>query len=128
MTRGLRACGPQHLTALAALRQEFERIGAMHLAERIGTLVTAIKGDDRTAAAALLRAQTSLRVFERLLTVQTMREAGLSPTVEEEETEVTGKVGRAIDQFPPPGSELEPGDAVTIVVGKQAQAEPEAEE
>jgi hypothetical protein len=73
--RGLRAVGPQHLTALTALRQEFERIGAMHLAERIGTLVTAIKNDDRTAAEALLRAQTSLRVFERLLTVQTMREA-----------------------------------------------------
>jgi beta-lactam-binding protein with PASTA domain/predicted Ser/Thr protein kinase len=60
--------------------------------------------------------------------VQAMREAGLSPTVEEEETEVAGKVGRAIDQFPPPGSELEPGDAVTVVVGKQAAAEPEEEE
>ena len=60
--------------------------------------------------------------------VQTMREAGLSPRVEEEETEVAGKVGRAIDQFPPPGSELEPGDEVTIVVGKQARSEPEAEE
>src|SRR5438552_3015503 len=73
--RGLRAVGPQALAALTALRQEFERIGAMHLAERIGTLVNAIKADDRTAAEALLRAQTSLRVFERLLTVQTMREA-----------------------------------------------------
>ena len=60
--------------------------------------------------------------------VQAMREAGLSPTVEEEETEVTGKVGRAIDQFPPPGSELEPGEEVTVVVGKQARPEPEAEE
>jgi serine/threonine-protein kinase len=60
--------------------------------------------------------------------VQALREAGLSATVEEEETEVAGKVGRAIDQFPPPGSELEPGAAVTIVVGKQAQAEPEEEE
>jgi eukaryotic-like serine/threonine-protein kinase len=60
--------------------------------------------------------------------VQAIRDAGLSPTVEEEETEVAGKVGRAIDQFPPPGSELEPGDAVTIVVGKQAAAPPEEEE
>jgi serine/threonine-protein kinase len=59
--------------------------------------------------------------------VQAVRDAGLSPSVEEEETEVAGKVGRAIDQFPPPGSELEPGDAVTIVVGKQASAEPEEE-
>jgi serine/threonine-protein kinase len=60
--------------------------------------------------------------------VQAVREAGLEPAIEEEETEVAGKVGRAIDQFPPPGSELEPGDAVTIVVGKQALAEPEVEE
>ena len=52
--------------------------------------------------------------------VQAVRDAGLSPTVEEEETEVPGKVGRAIDQFPPPGSELEPGSSVTVIVGKQA--------
>jgi serine/threonine-protein kinase len=60
--------------------------------------------------------------------VQAVREAGLEPTVEEEETEVAGKVGRSIDQFPPPGSELEPGDTVTIVVGKQAAPLPEEEE
>jgi beta-lactam-binding protein with PASTA domain/predicted Ser/Thr protein kinase len=61
--------------------------------------------------------------------VQAMRAAGLVPTVEEEETEVPGKVGRAIDQFPPPASELEPGETVTIVVGKQAGAlSPEEEE
>ena len=60
--------------------------------------------------------------------VQAVRDAGLTPSVEEEETAVAGKVGRAIDQFPPPGSKLEPGDTVTIVVGKQAAAEPEEEE
>jgi len=60
--------------------------------------------------------------------VQAVRDAGLSPTVEEEETEVEGKVGRAIDQFPPFGSEVEPGDTVTIVVGKRAAAAPEEEE
>jgi eukaryotic-like serine/threonine-protein kinase len=60
--------------------------------------------------------------------VQAVRDAGLSPTVEEEETEVAGKIGRALDQFPPPGSELEPGDTVTIVVGKQASAPVEEEE
>jgi serine/threonine-protein kinase len=61
--------------------------------------------------------------------VQAMRAAGLTPTVEEEETEVVGKVGRAIDQFPPPGSELEPSGTVTIVVGKQAAlVNPEEEE
>ncbi|HEX3735572.1 MAG TPA: PASTA domain-containing protein [Solirubrobacterales bacterium] len=61
--------------------------------------------------------------------VQSMREAGLKPTVEEEETEVPGKVGRTLDQFPPPGSEVEPGAAATIVVGKKAAAVvPEEEE
>ncbi len=60
--------------------------------------------------------------------VQALRDADLSPTVEEEETEVPGQVGRAIDQFPPPGTELDPGAAVTVVVGKQARAAPEEEE
>jgi serine/threonine-protein kinase len=59
--------------------------------------------------------------------VKAMREAGLEPTVEEEETEVPDQVGRAIDQFPTPGSELEPGSAVTIVVGRTVRAVPEAE-
>jgi eukaryotic-like serine/threonine-protein kinase len=60
--------------------------------------------------------------------VRAIRDAGLSPTVEEEETEVPGKVGRAVDQFPPPGSELQPGESVTMVVGKQAPpAAPEEE-
>jgi serine/threonine-protein kinase len=60
--------------------------------------------------------------------VQALRDAGLDPTVEEEETEVPAQIGRAIDQFPPPGSELEPGAAVTVVVGRQARVAPEEEE
>jgi eukaryotic-like serine/threonine-protein kinase len=57
--------------------------------------------------------------------VEALRAAGLVPSVEEEETEVPGQVGRVIDQFPPPGTELEPGAAVTIVVGKAAAVEEE---
>ena len=62
--------------------------------------------------------------------VEAIRDAGLTPSVEEEETEVAGKVGRVLDQFPPPGSELKPGDTVTITVGKRASgsAEEEGEE
>jgi serine/threonine-protein kinase len=61
--------------------------------------------------------------------VTAVREAKLEPVVEEEETEIPSQVGRAIDQFPPPGSQLEPGETVTIVVGKKAAAlPPEAEE
>jgi beta-lactam-binding protein with PASTA domain/predicted Ser/Thr protein kinase len=64
---------------------------------------------------------------ERREAVEAIRAAGLTPEVEEEETEVQGQVGRVIDQFPPPGRELEPGAAVTITVGKPAAAEPEEE-
>jgi eukaryotic-like serine/threonine-protein kinase len=59
--------------------------------------------------------------------VQAMRDAGLVPSVEEEETEVPGQVGRATDQFPPPGTELKPGTGVTIVVGKRAAVSPTPE-
>lgn len=58
---------------------------------------------------------------ERREAVETLRGAGLAPTVEEKETEVAQQVGRVIDQFPPPGSEVEPGSEATVVVGKQAK-------
>ncbi|HEV7770793.1 MAG TPA: PASTA domain-containing protein [Solirubrobacterales bacterium] len=52
--------------------------------------------------------------------VAALREAGLDPTVEEEETEVPSQVGRVTDQFPPPGSEVDEGTSATVVVGKRA--------
>ena len=64
---------------------------------------------------------------ERREAVEAVRAAGLTPEVEEEETEVQGQVGRVIDQFPPPGRELEPGATVTITVGRPAASEPEEE-
>ena len=63
---------------------------------------------------------------ERREAVEAIRAAGLTPSVEEEETEIAGQVGRVVDQFPPPGSEQEPGSTVTITVGKAAA--PAAEE
>ena len=66
--RGLRAVGPNHLASLEALRDEFARINADHLSGRIGALIEAIRNDDRGSSAALLQAQTSLRLFERLRT------------------------------------------------------------
>jgi serine/threonine protein kinase len=65
---------------------------------------------------------------ERREAVEAIRAAGLTPQVEEEETEVSGQVGRVTDQFPPPGSELEPASTVTITVGKQAPESFEEEE
>jgi eukaryotic-like serine/threonine-protein kinase len=63
---------------------------------------------------------------ERRQAVEALREAGLDPSVSEEETDVAAQIGRVTDQFPPPGAEVEPGSAVTVTVGKRA-AESEAE-
>lgn len=91
VVRGVRSSGSEHLTVLDAMRTEFERIGAGHLASRVADLVTAIKSDDRGAAKALLRAQTSLRLFERLLTLEvaqnTLREFVSGGATGEFETE-----------------------------------------
>ena len=57
---------------------------------------------------------------ERREAVEAIRAAGLTPEVEEEETEVPSQVGRVIDQFPPPGKQLAPKATVTITVGKRA--------
>ena len=57
--------------------------------------------------------------------VKTLREAGLGPVVEEEETPVPGQVGRVLDQFPPPEPSSNPGAEVTIVVGAKRRKLPE---
>jgi serine/threonine-protein kinase len=59
---------------------------------------------------------------ERRQAVEALRAAGLDPTVQEQVTEVPPQVGRVTDQFPPPGSEVEPGSTVTVVVGKTPPA------
>lgn len=59
---------------------------------------------------------------ERAAAVQSLRDAGLDPTVEEEETDVPAQVGKVLDQFPTPGTEAAPGTAVTVTVGKRAAA------
>lgn len=64
---------------------------------------------------------------ERREAVEALRAAGLVPAVQEQPTEVEGQIGRVTDQFPPPGSEVEPGSEVTIVVGKRAAGAQEAE-
>lgn len=70
--RGLRSCGPENLQVLSALHEELDRIGAAHLAGRLEDLIAKIRNDDRGSALSLMRAQASLRVFERLLTLETV--------------------------------------------------------
>jgi eukaryotic-like serine/threonine-protein kinase len=57
---------------------------------------------------------------ERAEAVQSLRDAGLDPSVREEGTEVEAQIGRVLDQFPPPGSEVEQGSGVTVTVGRRA--------
>jgi hypothetical protein len=68
--RGLRAAGPQDLAKLVSLRDEFKDAGAGHLAERLETTILAVRDDDRASAAALLRAMTAARLFDRMLTLE----------------------------------------------------------
>jgi hypothetical protein len=83
VVRGVRAAGPKDLARLAALRDEFRAAGAEHLAGRLATLIDAVQADDRAAAPALLRALTSLRLFDRTLTLEVAAQA-LAAAVEGE--------------------------------------------
>jgi beta-lactam-binding protein with PASTA domain/predicted Ser/Thr protein kinase len=56
-----------------------------------------------------------------------LREAGLKPTVSEQETEASSKVGHVIDQLPTAGAKVEKGTEVTVVVGKAAEPTEPAE-
>ena len=67
---GLRVAGPERLPVLESMKAEFEEAGAAHLARRLAILAEAIRSESRNAAAALTRTQASLRVFERLLTLE----------------------------------------------------------
>jgi hypothetical protein len=70
VVRGLRSAGPPDLARLGALRDEFRAAGAAHLAEKLDALIDAVKAGDRAAAPALLRAVTTFRLFDRMLTLE----------------------------------------------------------
>ncbi len=75
VVRGVRAAGPQEVARLTALRDEFRTAGAEHLAEKLSTLVEAVQSGERSAAAALMRAVTTFRLFDRMLTLEVARAA-----------------------------------------------------
>ncbi|HET7444124.1 MAG TPA: PASTA domain-containing protein [Solirubrobacterales bacterium] len=58
---------------------------------------------------------------ERREAVEAIREAGLVPVVEEEETENEEEIGLVISQSPEGREEVEPKSEVTLVVGKRSQ-------
>ena len=95
VVRGLRACGADELAQLRAFTDEFERAGASHVASALAMLHAQVEKGQREAARALLMAQTSVRLLERLLTLRVVRggyelaaalaDAGADAADEEEE-------------------------------------------
>jgi hypothetical protein len=88
VVRGVRAAGPSDLARLTALRDEFRAAGAEHVAGRLTALTDTVRADDRAAAAALLRAMTAVRLFDRMLTLEVAAAAlaaGDEPEAEEDE-------------------------------------------
>ncbi|HUB99393.1 MAG TPA: PASTA domain-containing protein [Solirubrobacterales bacterium] len=65
---------------------------------------------------------------ERREAVEAIREAGLVPVVEEEETEFEEEIGLVISQSPEGREEVEPKSEVVLIVGKRSQFPLEEEE
>lgn len=84
IVRGLRAAGVQDLARLAALRDEFRLAGAGHIADRLTELADLTRAGDRAAAPALMRAMTSIRLFDRMLTLE-VAGAALASSLDHEE-------------------------------------------
>ena len=71
--RGVRAAGPPEIAALQSHRDSLRRSGAPHLAASLEALLQGIRDSRRDAARTLLRARASVRLFERLLTLRSVR-------------------------------------------------------
>jgi hypothetical protein len=75
VTRGLRSAGLAERNALATLGDELARSGAGHLTERVQALREALDTDATDGPTRLLQSQASLRLFERVLTLEVARSA-----------------------------------------------------
>jgi len=75
ITRGLSSAGLAERNALTTLGEELKRIGAGHLADRVLVLREALETDVDDGPSLLFKAQASLRVFERVLTLEVARGA-----------------------------------------------------
>ncbi|QDU55713.1 hypothetical protein Pan181_19070 [Aeoliella mucimassa] len=67
---GLRCVPATTLARLRAVADEFGTIGAEHLSQQLAQLIALVEADDREAAAQMVRLQTSLRLFERVLSLE----------------------------------------------------------
>ncbi len=85
VVRGLRTAGGDELRRLDAAREELGRFGAGHLAGRLDDLAAAVRAGGSDGGA-LLRVQTSLRLFDSLLTREVATEL-LTAAIAEAESE-----------------------------------------
>jgi hypothetical protein len=67
---GLRTATQQRLESIQSMRDEFERIGAVHIAEQLTQLCEALNNDSPEMASILMRTQAQVRLLERILTVE----------------------------------------------------------
>jgi hypothetical protein len=74
LTRGVRSAGTAERNALTTLGAELMRVGAPHLAGRVRALNAALESNSADAPSHLLKAQASLRLFERVMTLEVARE------------------------------------------------------
>lgn len=82
---GLLTAGADKINMLKTLAGEFSRIGASHISEHLQKLLKAIEANSRESAVLLMRAQASIRLFDRLLTLEY---ASMQLDIGEEEEEV----------------------------------------
>lgn len=67
---GLLTAEADKINTLRTLSEEFSRIGANHSAEKLQALLRAIESSSKESAPLLMRAQASIQLFERLLTLE----------------------------------------------------------
>jgi hypothetical protein len=73
VVRGLRACGSEELAQLKSQVEYFDSVGAAHVSAVLAELQAQIERDDRASARTLLKAQTAVRMLERLLTLRIVK-------------------------------------------------------
>lgn len=81
---GLRTAAQDRLNTIQAVRDEFERIGAVHIAAQLTQLHEALTHDSPEVAAILMRAQARVRLLERTLTIE-MAEGALTQALDAHE-------------------------------------------
>ena len=67
---GVLTAGSDKVSTLRTLHEEFARIGASHIAEHLAKLLLAIEHNSQESAVLLMRAQASVQLFARILSLQ----------------------------------------------------------